>query len=222
MTGYDDAGEAVADALVPSVLLEDMIARDAQSTRAVKDRMGETGVRAEDGVDVHADTVARQSVQGRLFLGGLVHNRHVRRARRWLGLWCRHVMAPQRALTGSGPAKAAGSAQEERSLVVEDVFVGGGVSSVQSRDHDGGAALVNDVEDFGIRFQRARSRDGMFADFQVMLAVQGSAVGEVGHHVSVVVDQEWFERGNHSKDRHGLEGGGVFENEVEVVPLGAD
>ena len=82
-----------------------------------------------------------------------------------------------------GPAESAGSADEGRGLVVEEVFARIGVFGDGAGCDDGGGAFVHDFDQFRVGGGFGGGGDGEFADFEVLFAVQEHHHAEVGDDV---------------------------------------
>ena len=145
--------------------------------------------------------VAAQAIQHGLFLCRFLLDHHVWRARRrFIGSRAR---APVEGFVlASEPATAA---EEDGALVVEERFAGCFVDGGDARLDDGGAALVDDFEEFGVRDERAGGGDGVGEDLEVLLTVKEHHGGEIRDEVGNLVGGFRGEEGDHTECWEGLE-----------------
>lgn len=184
----------------------------------MKYRVGKAGAGTFLGINVHCDSVASQPVECSLFFRGFVLNRLVGGSLGECGQW----RTTDRTLARSRPSKSAALTKKKRGLVVIDYLVRDGVTRRQARDRDGRVALVNHIEDLDGRLPCAFGGDRMFENFQVVLAMQDPAIGEVWHEVLVVINQIRLEGRDQTESRHRSECRQLLVDEIEVGSFGAD
>lgn len=183
----------------------------------MKDGLFEAAHLGESRVDVQRVVVAAQAVQGSLV--GLDV------------LLIDVVGATAGGLVGGGggtavsglllAVEAAGAADEDGHLVVEDLLVGLGVDGGDARLDDGGVALVDNLDEARAREEAARGGHGRLLDLEVLLAVQQHHGVEVGHDGVVAKGRLGGEGGDDTKGRQHLEVVGALEDVVELGSLGA-
>ena len=197
-----------------------MLAGDAHGAEAVEDGDLEAADLAEGWVDVERVAVAVETVQSGLILAGLLLDDGV-------GLAGRRLVGGD-GVGGAGgcglgrATEAAGAADEHGGLVVEELLAVGGVLGGEAHDDDGGVALVDHVDELGVRNGLGRGGDGVFADLEVLLTVEEHHGGEVGDQVVEVPGGSGVEPGDNTEGRDGLEVLVVLIDEREVSALGTE
>lgn len=181
----------------------------------MEDRLLESTHGGELGVDVKRVVVTAQTVDGCLLLGGLLLDDSVGCA-----LGDGVSGGGGTAVAGLGvAAEAAGPAEEDGHLVVEDVLSGGLVNGGGCRLDDGSGAFVDDFDELGVRHEGGGGGDGVLADLKVLLAVEEHHGVEVGDDGGDVVRGLGGEGGDDAECWEGLE---VLRALEDVGKLGAE
>lgn len=195
-----------------------MLSRDAEEAQSVQNRHLEATHLAELRVNVQGVTVPRESVQRRLLLCRLLLDDGIGRAlRRLVHGGSRAAVSPLGVST-----ERARPADEHGGLVVEDFLAGGGIDGGGALDDDAGGALVHDLDELGVGDELGGGGDGVFADFEELLAVEEHHGGEVGDDVVEGVGGDGVELGDDAEGGVDLEVVVGFEDEGEVGSFGAD
>jgi hypothetical protein len=99
----------------------------------------------------------------------------------------------------------AAPAQEHYHLVVEDLLAGVGEHSGDPVAHDGGVALVDDLEEPALGDELRVGGDGVLLDLEVLLAVQEHHGAEVGDDGVEGVGELGVEGGDYAEGGNCLE-----------------
>ncbi len=205
------------DILEQPILLHHMLTANPKEAQPMQDRHIEPAHLAKLRVHVQGVIVATETVQRRLLLARLLLRHGVRLPfRRRV---CRRRFASVARLLG--PTEAAGAADEDGALGVEDFFATSGVLDGGAGVDDAAFALVHDVDEARVGDELAFGGDGVFEDFEVLLAVEEEHGGEVGDEVGEGEGGVGVEWGDDAEGGEGLEGVAVFVNVGEVGSFAA-
>lgn len=196
--------------------MDNVFPGDAEEAQSVKDGDLEASDRREGRVDVQGVTIAREPVErGLLFRCLLIDDGVGSALGRFVHCGCGAAIA---ALCGA--AEAAGSADEDGALVVEDVLAGVGVLGGCARDDDAGCAFVDDFDEAWVRDELGFGGDGVFADFEVLLTMEEHHGREVGEDISEGEGRCGVKGGYHAKSREDVEVVVVLKDEGKIGPFG--